>query len=82
VPPNPAVAHPGSDVAAASGTVTFAPGETTQYVSIEILGDTIDEPPLLYGEWGLVGFNNPSYATKDNSWFFGLGLFIIIDDDE
>ncbi len=62
-------------------TVTFAPGETTQYVEIEVLGDTVDEPPLLYGEWGIVSFSNPVNATLDTSGFWGLGLFIIIDDD-
>ena len=60
VPTNPSVAHPGSDLVAASGTVTFQPGETVQYVPLEILGDTVDEPPLLWGEWGLVGFTNPT----------------------
>ena len=81
VPSNPLVATGGTDFVAASGTVTFAPGETTQYVEIEVLGDTVDEPPLLYGEWGIVSFSNPVNATLDTSGFWGLGLFIIIDDD-
>lgn len=82
VPTNPSIAHPGEDFVAASGTVTFLPGEIMQTVPIEILGDTIDEPPLLYGEWGLIQFMNPSAnALLDTSSFFGLGLFIIFDDD-
>ena len=78
---NPSVAHPGSDFAADSGTLTFQPGETVKNIQIEILGDTVDEPPLLWGEWGLVSFSNPANATLDTSGFFGLGLFVIVDDD-
>lgn len=33
----------GEDYAATSGTLTFAPGETEKYVSIDILGDTQEE---------------------------------------
>ena len=82
IPANPTIAASGSDyVGPFNGVVTFAPGETTQTVPVEILGDTVDEPPTLWGEWGLVGFSNPSAnATLDIS-FFGLALFIIIDDD-
>jgi hypothetical protein len=82
VPSNSAIAHPGSDYVGASGTLTFAPGETTKNVQIEVLGDTVDEPPLLWGEWGLVQLSNPTNATVDTGGLFGLGLFIIIDDDE
>lgn len=80
IPTNPQVAHPGSDYVATSGTMTFAPGETLKNIPIEILGDTLDEPPLLYGEWGLVQLSNPVKTTISGGWF-GLGLFIIIDDD-
>jgi hypothetical protein len=75
------LAASGSDFVAASGTVTFAPGDTTEYVPIEIIGDTIDEPALLYGEWGLITFSDPTHATLDTATFFGAGLFIIVDDD-
>lgn len=75
------VAQAGSDFVPASGTVTFAPGETTQTIRIEILGDTVAEPPLLWGEWGLVSFSNPTNATLDTSTLYGQGLFVIIDDD-
>ena len=76
------VATAGVDYVAASGTVTFAPGQTSQTVPITVLGDTIREPPALYGEWGLLSFSNPSSnATLDVS-FYGLGFFIIVDDDD
>jgi hypothetical protein len=79
---NPTVAHPGSDFVAAAGTVTFAPGETVKNVTIEILGDAVDEPPLLFGEWGLIAFNGQSANARVNvTSFFGIGLMIIIDDD-
>ena len=75
------VATAGVDYVAASGTVTFAPGETTKTVTITVYGDTIDEPPLYLGEWVLVAFSNPSAnATLDTS-FYGLGIGIIGDDD-
>jgi len=82
IPSNPLVAHPGEDFVASSGTITFAPGESITTVPIEILGDTVDEPPLLYGEWGLWNVSGPSTNAKiDFATFFGAGLFIIIDDD-
>jgi aryl-phospho-beta-D-glucosidase BglC (GH1 family) len=37
-------AKAGSDYTAASGTLTFAPGETAQTISVTILGDTVIEP--------------------------------------
>jgi chitinase len=75
------VATAGVDYEAASGTVTFAPGETSKVVSITVYGDTVDELPLYLGEWILVAFSNPSAnATLDTS-FFGLGIGIILDDD-
>ena len=47
-----------------------------------LVGEAVDEPPLLYGEWGLVTFNSPSANAKINySACFGVGLMIIIDDD-
>ncbi|GJM38063.1 MAG: hypothetical protein DHS20C19_14300 [Acidimicrobiales bacterium] len=82
VPTNPNIAHPGSDFIAASGTATINIGESQTTFPIEILGDLEDEPPLLYGEWGLFGVNNPtSNAIIDTQSFFGIGLFIILDND-
>ena len=75
------LAGAGTDFVAASGTIEFAPGQTIAYVPIEILGDDVDEAPLLYGEWGLVRFEEPTNATLDTQTFFGHGLFILLDDD-
>ena len=49
-------------------------------MQIVVNGDTMKEPPLLYGEWVLVSFSNPTGATIDPR-FFGLGVGIIGDDD-
>jgi len=81
IPTDPTIAASGSDHAAFSGTLTFAPGETVSSFSVEVFGDTEAEPPTLWGEWGVALFSNQSAnATLDVS-FFGLGLFVIVDDD-
>ncbi|NNE73074.1 MAG: hypothetical protein HKN26_05370 [Acidimicrobiales bacterium] len=80
-PANPTIALSGEDYVAASGTVTFLPGETEQFVQIEVLGDTIDEPPTLYGQWVVISFTNPSANATVNQAFFGLGIATILDDD-
>jgi fibronectin-binding autotransporter adhesin len=78
----PGEATAGADFVAGSGTVTFAPGQTSQTVPITVFGDTIDEPPALYGEFGFLEFSNPSTnATLDTTLLHDLGIFIIIDDD-
>ena len=82
IPSNPLVAHPGSDYTATNGTVVIAAGATQATFPISIIGDSVDEPPLLYGEWGVFNMDTPSAnAVIDKASFFGLGLFIIIDDD-
>jgi hypothetical protein len=40
----PGTALPGVDYAAAGGVVTFAPGVSTGTVTVNVLGDTLDEP--------------------------------------
>jgi len=77
----PGVATAGADYIAAEGTVTIGVGESTGCADITLVGDAIDEPPLLYGEWLLVVFSNPSVNTSIDPSFFGLGLVIILDDD-
>jgi len=64
-----------ADYQAASGTVSFAPGETAKTVSITINGDAIDEPD----EYLLVAFSAPTNATIGG--FLGLGFGTIQDDD-
>ena len=70
---NSAVA-PG-DFTAASGTVTFAPGQTNQTVPVTIKGDTLDEQDERF----LVSFTNPINATIGG--FYGLAIATITDDD-
>lgn len=81
VPGNPLVGHPGEDLVAASGTLSFQPGETVAHAQVEVLGDLVDEPPLLWGEWGFVRFLNPSPNADLDVSFFGLGIVVIVDDD-
>lgn len=40
----PVTASPGSDYQAASGTLTFSPGQSSKTISIAIVGDTLAEP--------------------------------------
>jgi len=79
--PSPGIATEGVDFAADSGQVTFAPGETSATVEITVYGDLVDEPPAWLGEWGIVAFSSPSSNADLDYVFFGLGLFIIVDDD-
>ena len=66
----------GSDYTAASGTVTFAPGDTEEVVSIPVVGDTVRDAPL---EYLVVSFTGPTNAKMGGYW--GLGLGSIVDDD-
>lgn len=45
----------GDDYAAAAGTLTFAPGETEQTVTVDVLGDTLPEPDETF----FVGLTDP-----------------------
>src|SRR2546429_1782153 len=66
-------ANAGLDYIAESGTVTFAPGQTTRTISIVVNADTIDEP----NETFFVNLSSPVNATiADNQ-----GLGTIIDND-
>ena len=66
-------ASAGSDYTAASGTITFAPGETTKPISVEIFGDTSVEGNETFN----VTLTSPTNATiSDNS-----GLGTINNDD-
>jgi len=79
--PNPAVAQAGSDFVSTSGTLIIPAGATEASVPVEVIGDTVVEPPLLYGEWGIVQFSNVSANATLDIGFYGLGVFIIFDDD-
>ena len=63
------------DFVAATGTVTFAPGETYQEVAVPVVGDTVVE----IDEWLLVAFSDPTDAIL-GGWS-GLGLVLIQNDD-
>jgi hypothetical protein len=65
----------GEDYIAASGTLTFLPGETIKTVDIAVIGDTSDEPD----ETMLVVMSNPTNAKIGG--FYGLGAGVIEDDD-
>ncbi len=63
----------GVDYVAASGTVTFQPGETATTVAIQVIGDTEDEPDETFH----VVLSNPSGAVIGQ----GTGTGTIRDDD-
>ncbi len=64
----------GSDYVSASGSLTFAPGETTKTVSIEVNGDTEDEPDETF----YLLLSNASGATIADDQAVGT----IVDDDD
>ena len=63
----------GSDYQAASGMLTFLPGELTKPVPVAVNGDTLAEP----SETFFVNLSNPTNATVAS----GQGLGTIADDD-
>lgn len=70
-----AQADPGTDYTAASGTVTFTPGDTAETVTISVHGDRLDEPD----EFILVSFHHPTNADRGGP--YGLGVARITNDD-
>jgi hypothetical protein len=63
------------DFTAASGVVTFAPGETSKSVPISVHGDTTVEED----EAVVVSFHHPTNATLGG--YLGLGALHILNDD-
>jgi hypothetical protein len=63
----------GSDYQAASGTLTFAPGETGKTVAVQVLGDRLPEP----NETFVVNLSSPTSATIAD----GQGTGTILDDE-
>jgi chitinase len=63
----------GSDYVAASGTVTFAPGETVKAVTVQVKGDRIRERTEAF----LVRLSSPSAAVVATS----TGCGGIVNDD-
>jgi hypothetical protein len=68
-------ADPATDYTPASGTVSFAPGETAKTVPIVVTGDSTVEAD----EYVVVSFHDPTNGALGGFW--GLGLGTIIDDD-
>lgn len=68
-------ADPSTDYVTASGTVTFAPGETAKTVSIVVTGDV----DLESNEYLAVSFHDPVNGAVGGFW--GLGFGIITSDD-
>ena len=66
----PNQADPGSDYTPASGTVTFAPGQTEATVTIEILHGGFIEPD----EYFLVSFHDATNAKIGGYWGLGFGI--------
>jgi ELWxxDGT repeat protein len=68
-----ATATAGTDYQAASGTLTFTPGETSKTIPVQILGDYIPED----SEWFVINLDTPANAT------IGLGTATgtILDDE-
>jgi hypothetical protein len=62
-----------ADYESASGTLTFAPGETSKQVVVPVAGDALDEPHETYS----VNLSNPSGATLGDA----RGIGTILDND-
>ncbi|MDM9385690.1 PKD domain-containing protein [Chlorogloeopsis sp. ULAP01] len=64
----------GIDYLATNGVLTFTPGETTKTITVELVGDTLDE----YDETFFLQLSNATNATIVNE----LATGIILDNDE
>lgn len=62
-----------ADYESASGTVTFAAGDTEETITVRVAGDTVDEP----NETFVVNLSSPTGATISDSQ----GTGTILDDD-
>jgi hypothetical protein len=64
----------GSDYQSASGTLTFAPGQTSKTITVTVNGDTVVEPDETF----FVNLSNPTNATITDSQ----GVGTIKNDDQ
>ncbi|MDH7598101.1 MAG: Ig-like domain-containing protein [Sedimentisphaerales bacterium] len=69
----PGSASPGSDFLATQGTVTFLPGQTSQTIEVEVIGDTRYENDEIF----YVRLSNPQNCTLQDDEAVGM----IINDD-
>ena len=73
LPSNGGTAIAGSDYEAIAGTLFFAPGETTKTITVDVIGDNIDEITEAFA----LNLNNASNAVVVQS----PGIATIVDDD-
>lgn len=71
-----AAASPGQDYIAATGTVTFEPGETRTTIPVQVRGDTAPERD----EWLVIKVSEP-VGAKLQGRTLGLAGTVILDDD-
>ncbi len=64
----------GSDYVGSSGSLSFAPGEQSKTISIQVVGDTSNEPDEMFN----VVLSSPVNATISN----GTGIGSILNDDD
>jgi Ca2+-binding RTX toxin-like protein len=67
----------GSDYTSATGTLTFAPGETQHTITVPITNDTITESAETFN----VNLVNPTNATISAAVGDGVGVATIVDND-
>ncbi len=70
-------AFAGSDYQAASGTLTFAPGETTKTITIQVIGDRLFEQHATFNETFVVNLSGPTNALMAD----GQAVGTILDDE-
>jgi hypothetical protein len=68
-------ADPGTDYSPVSGTVEFAPGQSSANITVPIIGDVVSEG----NEYFVVSFHDPINAKMGGFW--GLGFAGILNDD-
>ena len=66
-------AKAGSDYVAASGTLTFSPGESVRTITVLVNGDNVNEPDEIFS----VNLSNPANATIGDAQ----GIGTILNDD-
>ncbi len=74
-PTSPHLADPATDFTAASGTITFAPGQTAQSITLTINGDTTVE----MDEYIIIAFGHANAPLAGHIYHLGFGE--ILNDD-